>query len=56
MTDAQRAELERDRDKVLIRELLQAALRAKNAGREEDRDLLHRAIVRIEGPEYDGWA
>lgn len=56
MTDTQRAELDRDRDKVLIRELLQAALRAKNADREEDRELLHRVIARIEGPEYDGLA
>lgn len=54
MTDQQRAELERDRDKALIRELLSAALRAKHAGREEDRGVLHRAIARIEGPEYDG--
>lgn len=54
MTDQQRAELARDRDKALIRELLSAALRAKHAGREEDRDVLHRAIARIEGPEYDG--
>lgn len=54
MTDGQKAELERDRDKALVRELLSAALRAKNARREEDRDLLHRAIARIEGPEYDG--
>lgn len=54
MTDAQKAELARDRDKALIREALQAAHRAKLAGREEDRDLLHRLIARIEGPEYDG--
>ena len=46
----------RDRDKTLIRELLDAAYRARLQGREEDRDLIHRAIARIEGPEWDGLA
>jgi len=56
MTDEQKAELERDRDKVLIRELLDAAYRARLQGREEDCDLIQRAIARIEGPERDGLA
>lgn len=54
MTDAQKAELERDRDKALIREALKRARIAEQWGREKDRDLLHRLIARIEGPEYDG--
>jgi len=54
MTDAQQNDLERDRDKALIRELLDAAYRAAQQNRGEDRDLFHRAIARIEGPEYDG--
>jgi len=56
MTDEQKAELERDRDKALIRELFDAAYRARLQGREEDCDLIQRAIARIEGPEWDGLA
>ena len=56
MTDEQKAELERDRDKVLTRELLDAAYRARLQGRGEDCDLIQRAIARIEGPEWDGLA
>lgn len=54
MTDTQKADLERDRDKALIRELLDAAYRAAQQNRGEDRDVIHRAIARIEEPEYDG--
>jgi len=56
MTDEQKTELERDRDKALIRELLDAAYRARKQGREEDCDLIQRAIARIEGREWDGLA
>ena len=69
MTDDQRQDLHRLRtkatieatnaiaemnDAALVRELLAIAHLMKKQDRPEARDVIHRAIARIEGPETDG--
>lgn len=56
MSDDEKAELDRDRRKNIVAELRRQAKKARDEGRMDDNDIMHRAADIIEGPEWDGLA